>query len=182
MEKNIISDLNIDELIQGYTKDENNGSFQCIFCGKEFEEGVVYFYRGRSITAQRAMEEHIYDEHGGPFESLLFLDKEINGLTDIQKNLLLSMYEEEDNKTISEKMDVKASTVRTHKFKIQEAKRQAKILLALFSYIENTKVINKDKQLTKNKKDINVSELGKTFKGNTKGNTLHPFFTQVNLK
>lgn len=178
MEKNIISDLNIDELIQGYTKDEVNSSFHCIFCSKEFEEGIIYFSRGRNVDAQRAMEEHIYDEHKGPFESLLLLDKEINGLTDIQKTLLKSMYEEEDNKIISEKLDVKSSTVRTHKFKIQESKRQAKILLALLAYIEDNTVMNKDKQLTKDKKDINVLEFGKTFKGNT----LHPFFTQVNLK
>lgn len=178
MEKSVISDLNIDELIQGYTKDESNGFYQCIFCGKEFEEGIIYFCRGRNITAQRAIEEHIYDEHGGPFESLLFLDKDINGLTDIQKTLLKSMYEEEDNKSISEKLDVKASTVRAHKFKIQEAKRQAKILLALLTYIENNNVISKDKQLSKNKKDINILKFGETLKGNT----LHPFFTQVNLK
>lgn len=178
MEKNIISDLNIDQLIQGYMKDETNSFFQCIFCSKEFEEGLIYFSRGRNVNAQRAMEEHIYDEHGGPFESLLLLDKEINGLTDIQKTLLKYMYEEESNKEISEKLDVKASTVRTHKFKIQESKRQAKILLALLAYIENNNVMSKDKQLLKDKKDISTLDLGKTFKGNT----LHPFFTQVNLK
>lgn len=176
--KDIITDLNINELIQGYTQDEVIGSYQCIFCSEEFNEGVIYFSRGRNVDAKRAAAEHVYDKHGGPFEGLLLLDREINGLTDIQKTLLKSMYKEEDNKTISEKLDVKGSTVRTHKFKLQQLKREAKIFLALFEYIENNNVISKDRELSKDMEDTDLLDFEQSFKGNV----LHPFFAQLNLK
>lgn len=176
--KEIITDLNINELIQGYTKDETKDSYRCIFCSEEFIRGVIYFSRGRNVDAQRATLEHIYDKHGGPFQSLLSLDREINGLTDIQKILLKSMYEDEANKTISERLDVKSSTVRTHKFKLQQLKREAKIFLALFEYIENINVINKDKNLSQNMEEIEEIDFQQSFSGNV----LHPFFAQLNLK
>ena len=39
-------------------------------CGERFEEGLIYTSRGRSVSAHRAMQEHLFDEHGGVFESL----------------------------------------------------------------------------------------------------------------
>lgn len=44
--KEIITDLNINELIQGYTKDETKDSYKCIFCSEEFIMGVIYFFLG----------------------------------------------------------------------------------------------------------------------------------------
>lgn len=88
------------------------------------------------------------------------------------------MYEDEANKTISERLDVKSSTVRTHKFKLQQLKREAKIFLALFEYIENINVINKDKNLSQNMEEIEEIDFQQSFSGNV----LHPFFAQLNLK
>lgn len=176
--RDIITDLNIEELIKGYTKNKTDGSVQCIFCHKEFEAGVIYFSRGRNVDAERAVKEHIYDDHGGPFENLLSLDKEINGLTEIQKTLLRSMYEDEDNRVIGEKMDIKDSTVRTHKFKLQQLKREAKIFLALFAYIEDQDLMKNDNDLLSKKEDRDRVDIEQNFKSNL----LHPFFGQLNLK
>lgn len=174
----IISDLNIEELTQGYTVNHATKSFHCIFCGEEFEEGVIYSSKNRSVNAERGIIEHIYDEHGGVFYNLLTLDKDVNGLSPVQKNLLKCMYKGKSNKEISEELDIKTSTVRTHKFKIQQMKRESKILLALLNYLENKDVMDQDSYFARNEIDMDFIPLEQ----NIYGNVLHPFFSKYNLK
>ena len=81
-------ELTLEELIQGYVRLDEEQAYQCIFCGEKFEEGLIYTSRGRSVSAHRAMQEHLFDEHGGVFESLLEMDKQVNGLSDSQKEVL----------------------------------------------------------------------------------------------
>lgn len=176
--KDIMADLSIDELICGYINNDSKAAYQCVFCSEEFEEGVIYFSRGRNVDAQKAVAEHVYDKHDGPFESLLKLDKDINGLTDVQKVLLTSIYESEDNKMIGERLNIKASTVRAHKFKLQQLKREAKIYLALFAYLEDNNLIQQDENLKKAEASTSMLNFEQSFSGNV----LHPFFAQFNLK
>lgn len=93
------------------------------------------------MTAERAVREHVLEAHGGAFKGLIGLDKQINGLSDIQKQILEGMYAGDDNKAIGEEMAISAATVRTHKFNIQKMKREARILLALLENIENEEVV-----------------------------------------
>lgn len=72
-------ELTLEELIQGYVWLDEEQAYQCIFCGEKFEEGLIYTSRGRSVNAHRAMQEHLFDEHDGVFESLLEMDKQVNG-------------------------------------------------------------------------------------------------------
>ncbi len=179
--ENVIKDLEVREITNGYVEEEKGSIFRCIFCGETFEKGIIYTSRGRSVDAERAAAEHVYDMHNGPFESLVSLDKQFNGLTDIQKKLLTYMYEGLDNKEISRELDINTATVRTHKFKIQKMKREAKILLALLEFIENEDIMVADMKLSnsdKKKHQIYLEEIRGTFTGNT----LHPFFTQFDLK
>ena len=85
-------ELTLEELIQGYVRLDEEQAYQCIFCGEKFEEGLIYTSRGRSVSALRAIQEHLFDEHGGVFESLLEMDKQVNGLSDSQKEVLEGMY------------------------------------------------------------------------------------------
>ena len=131
-------ELTLEELIQGYVRLDEEQAYQCIFCGEKFEEGLIYTSRGRSVSAHRAMQEHLFDEHGGVFESLLEMDKQVNGLSDSQKEVLEGMYRQKDNKALCEAMSISAATVRTHKFNLQKMKREARVFLAIMEQIENS--------------------------------------------
>ena len=99
-------ELTLEELTRGYVWSEEEQLYQCIFCGDKFEEGLIYSSRGKSVNALRAMQEHIFDEHGSVFECLLDLDKQMNGLSDAQKDVLEGLYYEKDNKAIDEEMGI----------------------------------------------------------------------------
>ena len=77
-------ELSIEEMVHGYVEDEVTGLIVCIFCGEVFEKGVVYNSRGRTVSAERAVEEHILDEHEGAFYGLLRLGKSVHGLSESQ--------------------------------------------------------------------------------------------------
>ncbi len=169
-------DLTVKELMNGYFKRNETNDYCCIFCGEVFEEGIIYTCGERLLTAEKAVEEHINEVHGGAFQVLINLDKQICGLTDIQKSILTNLYDQNDNKTIGENMGISAATVRTHKFNLQKAKREAKILLALIETVEDENFLNKVKPKEPseaiNSKNNTLFEI----------NSLHPFFTQFKYK
>lgn len=169
-------ELSIEELINGYIKKEADGHYSCIYCGEVFQEGIIYSNNERMITAEKAVIEHVKEEHGGTFNALLNLDKQICGLTDIQKNLLSNMYEQNDNKITCENMGISSATVRTHKFNLQKSKREAKILLALLEILEDENLLMRTK-LKEEKRNMNQNK-----ESLFKVNSLHPFFTQYKYK
>lgn len=171
-------ELTLEELTLGYAKSAQDASCTCIFCGEIYEAGIVYRSRGRMVTAERAVQEHIFDQHGGVFRGLLYLDKQVNGLSQIQKDVLTGMYLEKDNKQICEEMGISAATVRSHKFNLQKSKREAKILLALLEQIEDESIVKQRKII----EGETPAEEEMPVKKDFSGNTLHPFFTQYNLK
>ena len=173
-------ELTLEELTRGYVWSEEEQLYQCIFCGDKFEEGLIYSSRGKSVNALRAMQEHIFDEHGSVFECLLDLDKQMNGLSDAQKDVLEGLYYEKDNKAIGEEMGISDATVRTYKFNLQKMKRRARIFLAMMEQIENEEIIALRKRL---EPEQNVENIRKPhFDTQFGANLLHPFFTQYNLK
>lgn len=181
-----LKELTVEELSRGYVKSKKEGALICIFCGETFMEENIYNYAGRMVTAERAMIEHIFDVHGGAFHGLINLDKQINGLSDIQKQILTGMYEEKENRELGEAMNISAATVRTHKFNIQRMKREAGILLAVLNQIEDEDAVNLRKQLEKLRDEEKVggqaADLSDGLERSLTGNSLHPFFTQFNLK
>lgn len=173
-------ELTLEELTRGYVWSEEEQLYQCIFCGDKFEEGLIYSSRGKSVNALRAMQEHIFDEHGNVFECLLDLDKQMNGLSDAQKDVLEGLYYEKDNKAIGEEMGISDATVRTYKFNLQKMKRRARIFLAMMEQIENEEIIALRKRL---EPEQNVENIRKPhFDTQFGANLLHPFFTQYNFK
>ena len=173
-------ELTLEELTRGYVWSEEEQLYQCIFCGDKMEEGLIYSSRGKSVNALRAMQEHIFDEHGSVFECLLNLDKQMNGLSDAQKDVLEGLYYEKDNKAIGKEMGISDATVRTYKFNLQKMKRRARIFLAMMEQIENEYFIALRKRL---EPEQNVENIRKPhFYTQFGANLLHPFFTQYNLK
>lgn len=173
-------ELTLEELTRGYVWSEEEQLYQCIFCGDKMEEGLIYSSRGKSVNALRAMQEHIFDEHGSVFECLLNLDKQMNGLSDAQKDVLEGLYYEKDNKAIGKEMGISDATVRTYKFNLQKMKRRARIFLAMMEQIENEDFIALRKRL---EPEQNVENIRKPhFDTQFGANLLHPFFTQYNFK
>ena len=173
-------ELTLEELTRGYVWSEEEQLYQCIFCGDKMEEGLIYSSRGKSVNALRAMQEHIFDEHGSVFECLLNLEKQMNGLSDAQKDVLEGLYYEKDNKAIGKEMGISDATVRTYKFNLQKMKRRARIFLAMMEQIENEDFIALRKRL---EPEQNVENIRKPhFDTQFGANLLHPFFTQYNLK
>lgn len=173
-------ELTLEELTRGYVWSEEEQLYQCIFCGDKMEEGLIYSSRGKSVNALRAMQEHIFDEHGSVFECLLNLDKQMNGLSDAQKDVLEGLYYEKDNKAIGKEMGISDATVRTYKFNLQKMKRRARIFLAMMEQIENEEIIALRKRL---EPEQNVENIRKPhFDTQFGANLLHPFFTQYNFK
>ena len=173
-------ELTLEELTRGYVWSEEEQLYQCIFCGDKMEEGLIYSSRGKSVNALRAMQEHIFDEHGSVFECLLNLDKQMNGLSDAQKDVLEGLYYEKDNKAIGKEMGISDATVRTYKFNLQKMKRRARIFLAMMEQIENEDFIALRKRL---EPEQNVENIRKPhFDTQFGANLLHPFFTQYNLQ
>ena len=59
-------ELSLEELRRGYVI-HRDGTYTCIFCGASFETGVIYHSRGRDVTAERAIREHMQEVHSGTF-------------------------------------------------------------------------------------------------------------------
>lgn len=76
--------------------------------------------------------------------------------------------------------------MRTHKFNIQKMKREARILLAVLNQIEDEDAVNLRKQLEKLRDEERAggqgADLSDGLERSLTGNSLHPFFTQFNLK
>lgn len=171
-------ELTVEELTNGLTYNENKTVCSCIFCGTAFEEGLIYTSRGRHVDYRRAAEEHILDAHGGVFCGLINIDKQVSGLSEIQKDILTSIYQEKDNKTVADEMGISIATVRTHKFNLQKAKREARILLAIMEQLENEELVERRKQHSlENPNEVHAPKLEKEY-----CNTLHPFFNQYDLR
>ena len=104
-------ELSLEELRRGYVI-HRDGTYTCIFCGASFETGVIYHSRGRDVTAERAIREHMQEVHSGTFWPMLELDKTLNGLTEVQKTLLSCIYEGKSTDEIGEIMGISTATVR----------------------------------------------------------------------
>ena len=85
--------------------------------------------------------------------------------------------EKKESKKLAEEMGISPSTVRTHKFYLQKLKRQSKIFLTIMNLLELQEKEVESEELLKNEK-LNEELL----KSSCESNTLHPFFTQYNLK
>ena len=123
-----INELEIDDLVKGYTYNKETNEYRCLFCEKIYEDGYIFEYNEKMVSAEKRMKLHIEEEHEGIFISFKFR-KEISGLSDIQKKLLSLLAEQKDNKEIAEEMEITTSTVRTHKFYLQKMRDKQKFYL-----------------------------------------------------
>jgi len=159
-------ELSLEELRRGYVI-HRDGTYTCIVCGASFETGVIYHSRGRDVTAERAIREHMQEVHSGTFWPMLELDKTLNGLTEVQKTLLSCIYEGKSTDEIGEIMG------------ISTAKREAKILLALLEVLEGEEPpVPRPVHGESGAESSGIEQIDDLFSLNM----LHPFFTQFRYK
>lgn len=199
-------DLTTEELKRGYIWSQKEESYICIFCGQVFEDGVVFPEGARLLSAEKAVKQHVVSKHGGAFMSLLSMDKQINGLSDIQKTIMQSFYADRGTDEICGIMGITPATVRTHKHNLQRLKREAKIFLALIEQIEDEDrapltAESQDQDRPDVRPSFGSSGLSNTpggslgtqavpavssgagsIPGDFSGNTLHPFFTKCRFE
>ncbi|MFJ7981503.1 DUF2087 domain-containing protein [Lysinibacillus xylanilyticus] len=134
-----MGDLTIEEISRGYV---NTGeTYECIFCKEIFDAEEVFKIDNRFITAKKAIQLHIENEHNSVFDALLQLDKKYTGLSDIQTELLMLFATGAPDKEIINNTSANSiSTIRQHRFKLKEKEKQAKVFLAIMQALETTKV------------------------------------------
>lgn len=122
----LIRNATIDDLKRGYTWNSNEGQFICLFCQNTI-----------SNNGDEA-DRHVR-EHGSSLERLISLDKKYNGLTEIQKELLVMISNKESNKEIALNLGCTESTVRNMKFSLRERAKQARVFLSIMDLVEDKK-------------------------------------------
>ena len=120
----------LDEIKKGYC--EETEGYRCSFCEQFFEKGEIFNIEGRFYEAERAVKIHICHQHGSVFNRLLETDKKQNGLTDVQKQLLILMKDGNSDKEIAKITGTSASTVRHQRFVFKEKAKQARLFLAMY--------------------------------------------------
>ncbi|MFS0674828.1 DUF2087 domain-containing protein [Ornithinibacillus sp. 179-J 7C1 HS] len=124
----------VEELTAGYTC--ANDAYICLLCGESFVDGIIYPMDGVLYEAKKAVVQHIEISHGSVFEYLLCLDKKYTGLSTHQKELLHHFKKGlSDKEIIKEQNGGSPSTIRSHRFKLKEKEKQAKVFLAIMGLL-----------------------------------------------
>lgn len=129
-----IWNASVEQLKAGYVEDET--SYICLCCGQRFEKGIIYPVEGRLYEALRYVRHHIETEHQSAFHFLIQQEKQISGLSTIQRRLLELSYQGLSDVQIQKELGLGSlSTVRNHRFQLREKERQARVFLAIMELL-----------------------------------------------
>lgn len=126
--------LSIDIITQGYFERED--AFVCLHCGQEFQQAEIFKIDDAFYNSTYAIKQHIDTEHGGALKAVLSLPHEVTGLTDTQKNLMALLSLDLTDDEIADQLDISKSTIRNHRFKLKEKKKQALYYVAAMELLE----------------------------------------------
>ncbi|GEN45560.1 DUF2087 domain-containing protein [Alkalibacillus haloalkaliphilus] len=127
----------VEELMKGYTYNQDYDTYTCLICEKTFENGVIYPIEDTLFEARKAAEKHIITEHGSMFQHLTSLDKKYTGLTELQQDILQHFKSGLSDKEIAKQIEAKnTSTIRHHRFKLKEKEKQARVFLAIMELLD----------------------------------------------
>lgn len=122
------------ELLKGYQMTQ--GYYCCLHCDERYEEGVIYPFDHLFETAEHRMKNHIVTCHGNPLQPLLELERKQTGLSEIQNDVFKWFAQGLTDKEIADRMNVLPATVRNHRFKLREKRRQGIVLNAMMTLLE----------------------------------------------
>jgi hypothetical protein len=134
-ESDLFWNLSISDLKQGFVEDDN--SLICLLCNESIEKGIIYTHDNVLYEARKYMTIHIKVNHQSVFNSLIKLDKKFTGLTDHQKQILNLFYQGKSDQEIQTLLGIGSkSTIRNHRFVLNEKERQAKIFITLMELLK----------------------------------------------
>ncbi len=134
MKNEVIGDRKIEDIKRGYILEGEK--IICLFCGEEYENGVVYQESNRFYTAEKYMNMHINKIHDSVFSTMIALDKKMTGLSEHQSKLLKLFYIGATDNEIQFEMKIgSSSTVRNHRLLLKEKERQAKLFIAMMELL-----------------------------------------------
>ena len=131
-----IEKLLLQDLKAGYQWREEINAWECLICSKHFEEGEVFSFGDRFFEANRAILLHVEKEHD-QMEQLLA--SSYNTLTENQQQLLRLFQSGKSDKEIAKELNLSPSTIRYQKFTFREKAKQAKVYLALYEKMIESK-------------------------------------------
>ncbi|MFP4534809.1 MAG: DUF2087 domain-containing protein [Spirochaetaceae bacterium] len=134
MTQELIERASVEELTKGYLFDNERQEYLCLLCGNSFKRHYVYTFEESAVEAAGAIELHVAEEHGSPFETYIALDKRTTGLTENQREMLALFHQGLSDREIQERLEqVALSTIRNYRFSLREKRRQAKLFLAVLT-------------------------------------------------
>lgn len=124
-----------EEQKQGFVEHEDQ--LQCLLCGQEVVQGLIYPVEDLFYDAKRYMRFHIEQEHGSVFDYLSHLDKKLTGLSDHQVALLRLFYQGLSDAQVQRETGIgSTSTIRNHRFVLKEKERQARVFLVMMDLLK----------------------------------------------
>jgi hypothetical protein len=128
--------VSVEDLSVGYQLKQEH--YCCLFCTEKFYVHEVFQVKGRFLTAEGMVKQHIVEAHDSPFHAILQLDKKLTGLSEVQIEMLGHFFNQTQDQDIVKRSSVNSvSTVRQHRFKLREKERQAKLFLALMQLLKD---------------------------------------------
>lgn len=149
-------EYDLNDIKKGYIKD--NHMYRCIFCGSEFEEGVIYKNNYTMCDAVKSMRLHITEKHISVFHALLSLDKKYSGITDTQKGFLKAFYEHVPDKDTARITGTSAATVRFQRHSFREKAKQAKLVIIMSELLEEQLNKNEEEKLITMNNNVNITD------------------------
>lgn len=133
----LLWDATFDDLKTGYTKDGD--TVRCLVCGSQYTIGEVYPLNGHYYDAEARMRIHMEEEHVSMLEVLLNYSHDFLGISEIQQEVLKLTAAGLSDKETAARKELSPSTIRSHRFKLREKERQAKMFLTVMSLLRDNR-------------------------------------------
>ncbi|WML34480.1 DUF2087 domain-containing protein [Clostridium sp. OS1-26] len=133
--REVFWDATIEDVKKGFI--ESDGHYKCIICEEEFTKGRIYEIDSILYDSRKAAELHIEKSHGSTLEYLLGMNTAFTGISEVQRDVLVLIASELTDKEIALKLGVAQSTIRSHRYKLREKEKQARLFLAMMELISS---------------------------------------------
>ncbi len=134
----------VQDIINGYYRDEERKATVCAECGMAFEDGEIFATGGRYFTAERAATVHMAEMHPDRMASMIASDSRYLSLTGNQKDILRLFSEGLSDGEAARQLGVSPSTVRHQRFMFREKAKAAKAWLALWEMVSGEMERNRE--------------------------------------
>ncbi len=133
--REIFWDATIEDVKKGFIESDEN--YKCIICEEEFIKGRIYEIDSNLYDSRKATELHIEKSHGSTLEYLLGMNIAFTGISEVQRDVLVLIASGLTDKEIALKLGVAQSTIRSHRYKLREKEKQARLFLAMMELISS---------------------------------------------